>query len=366
MGNNSAHPFKCLVRKMKLLIPTRIQWITLFFPFPLIVFFIYYLLFNDIELVYYQYIILFLLSLSLGCFSWYVSVVSNNVICSLFPGLHQTAERVLCIFLIHSCLDTGLLSMIFFGFDITGFFGYHFDRFHFISAIVSAVLFNVIFCTIWQAEYIFYKWKESIEMKELMEQQFLQQEYDQLKRQINPHFLFNNFNILSSLINENPSGAIYYLDELSKVYRYLLRTAEDGISTLKDELAFIRSYGALLNIRYGKAVQLHILPDNDCLAFLIPSLTLQLLVENAIKHNISSKASPLVIVIYTQEDNRIIVKNNLQKKTIPVPSDKIGLANIFTKYKLLNFPDVRIIKEELYFSVSLPLIENRAADLQEK
>ena len=116
--------------------------------------------------------------------------------------------------------------------------------------------------------------------KELLQQLTLQNEFESLKSQVNPHFLFNCFNTLSSLISEDPGQAVKFLDELSKVYRYLLRSNEEGLTTLKSELQFIRSYFQLLKSRYGNAVEMDIEVDRKYENYLLPSLSLQLLVEN--------------------------------------------------------------------------------------
>lgn len=257
----------------------------------------------------------------------------------------------------HGFPGISLLTVFFYGSDHVEVFDHHFAGKHFITWAVSSLIFNIIFSVIWQVEYIFGQWTSSMVEKELAEQQLLQREYDNLKRQINPHFLFNNFNILSSLIHEHPQKAIFYLDELSKIFRYLLKNGEDGVATLGDELSFIRSYRALMDIRYGRAVQIYIVMDDDLLNHLLPSLTLQLLVENAVKHNISSKTKPLIITIEEDGPKRIIVKNNFQKKLKPAPSNRVGLGNIAAKYRLLNHPDIRIVRSEAFFSVSVPLIE---------
>jgi len=185
-----------------------------------------------------------------------------------------------------------------------------------------------------------------------------------LRYQVNPHFLFNCFNTLSSLISEDKDQADVFLNELSKVYRYLLRSNEDGLSMLQDELNFIKSYYKLLKTRHGEAIQLQIEVDKKYYKYLLPSLSLQLLVENAVKHNIVSRSNPLLIDIFSTEGNRLAVNNNLQPKKIKLPSNKIGLANIRSKYELLKLNGYEILQDNRNFTVVLPLIWNNNNDIR--
>ena len=127
-----------------------------------------------------------------------------------------------------------------------------------------------------------------------------------------------------------------FLDELSKVYRYLLRSNEDGMSTLENELKFIQSYFQLLKTRHGEGLNMHIQIDKRCYSYLLPSLSLQLVVENAVKHNVVSKNNPLSIEIFTTAANQLVVNNNLHRKQQKEKSTKIGLGNIKAKYERYN------------------------------
>jgi LytS/YehU family sensor histidine kinase len=175
---------------------------------------------------------------------------------------------------------------------------------------------------------------------------------------VNPHFLFNCFNTLSSLISEDKKKAEKFLNELSKVYRYLLRNNEDGLSSVDNEIRFIKSYYQLLQTRHGEAVQLNIEIDKRYDAYMLPSLTLQLLVENVVKHNVLSKNKPLVIDIFTTAGNKLVVNNNLQRRTVKAPSNKVGLDNIRAKYDLLNQPGFQVMEDDKNYTVVLPLIWN--------
>ena len=202
------------------------------------------------------------------------------------------------------------------------------------------------------------RYKESVEEKQDIEQLSIYQEFDSLKSQVNPHFLFNCFNTLSSLIAEDRKRAEKFLNELSKVYRYLLRNNEDGLSTVENEIRFIQSYYQLLQTRHGEALRINIEIDKRYDTYLLPSLSLQLLVENVVKHNVLSRNKPLVIDIFTTAANRLVVNNNLQRRTVKAPSNKVGISNIRSKYELLKQPGFQVMEDDKNFTVVLPLIWN--------
>jgi acyl-CoA thioesterase FadM len=177
-----------------------------------------------------------------------------------------------------------------------------------------------------------------------------------LQAQVNPHFLFNSLNSLSALIDDDTRQASIFLDELSAVYRYLLRANDQVLTPLATELAFIRSYSHLLQTRHGNALRVRWQVDHPLLNRQLPPLTLQLLVENAVKHNVALPDQPLTIAITTDEHDRLQVRNNVQRKTVRVASNGVGLANIWSKYQMLNQPLPTILEDEGQFVVTLPLI----------
>ena len=157
-----------------------------------------------------------------------------------------------------------------------------------------------------------------------------------------------------------------FLDELSKVYRYLLRNNEDGVVTVENEIKFIESYYQLLRTRHSEAVQLNIEIDKRYNPYLLPSLTLQLLVENVVKHNVLSKNKPLVIDIFTTAGNRLVVNNNLQRRSVQAPSNKVGLENIKAKYDLLKQAGFQVMEDGKNFTVVLPLIWNNKTEITQQ
>ncbi|GAB3717055.1 hypothetical protein GCM10027592_58850 [Spirosoma flavus] len=201
--------------------------------------------------------------------------------------------------------------------------------------------------------------RESLEA-ELARQRLEQEKTDvqlrALQAQVNPHFLFNSLNSLSALIEDDPPRAGQFVDELSVVYRYLLKANDQQLTTLANELAFIQAYYHLLKTRYGTSLTLNVAVDPDVNAYLLPPLSLQLLVENAVKHNVVSASRPLFVDIYTDADGQLIVRNNLQRKKTRVLSNGVGLTAIIHQYHQLRQPAPEISEAEGQFSIRLPLI----------
>lgn len=183
----------------------------------------------------------------------------------------------------------------------------------------------------------------------------LEAQLSALKMQINPHFLFNNFSTLTELIESEPETAGIFLSHLSKVYRHIVRNLNVNLIDVKDELKFIDSYVYLMKLRHGDGILIDI---DEGLRFCnskIPPVSLQLLVENAIKHNAFSTESPLTIQII-REDDRLIVRNLKQPLVSVSESTGVGLANILSRYSLLSKKEVEIDDTEHFYSVSLPLL----------
>jgi sensor histidine kinase YesM len=297
-----------------------------------------------------------------GMGSWYLHILVMHWLRIRFPLIQQTNTRLGILAMCHIGLIWATFIALFLAYDATGFLDYQLDVEQLKFALLLGIAITLVATTMWEAEYTFKQWKPSLAEKEKMEQLTIQQEFETLKSQVNPHFLFNCFNTLSSLISEDRKQAEVFLNELSKVYRYLLRNNEDGVSTLQTETRFIQSYYRLLRTRHGEAVQLNIETDKKYDNYLLPSLSLQMLVENAVKHNVLSKNKPLTIDIFTTAGNKLVVSNNLQIRTVKAPSNRIGLENIKTKYLLLKQPGFQVLQDKKNFSVVLPLIWNKVPE----
>lgn len=196
--------------------------------------------------------------------------------------------------------------------------------------------------------------RESLLKKEKVESQF-----EALKSQINPHFLFNSFNTLITIIEENPEVAVSYVEKLSDFYRSILQYRKQDVINLQEEIELVNHYAFLLEKRYGSNLTLEVYKHKEISTCYIAPLTLQILVENAIKHNVISKIKPLKIKIVMRTEGFIEVSNNLQKKLTPENSTGFGLQSIVNRYALLTDKKVRIEETATEFKVHIPVIKNK-------
>ncbi|MBW2961421.1 2TM domain-containing protein [Mesonia sp. JHPTF-M18] len=189
--------------------------------------------------------------------------------------------------------------------------------------------------------------------------------FDALKNQLDPHFLFNSLNVLTSLIEENPGQAQNFTTSLSKVYRYVLEQKNKELVTVEDELTFAKRYVGLLKMRFENSITYHFPKKiSNPEAKIIP-LSLQLLLENAVKHNVVSEENPLHISIF-EEDGCLVVKNNLQTKNVMGESSGYGLLNIQQRYGLLTSRKVKIEKSKTTFQVKLPILTKQLSYLKQQ
>jgi two-component system, LytTR family, sensor kinase len=184
-----------------------------------------------------------------------------------------------------------------------------------------------------------------------------QAQLQSLRNQVNPHFLFNNLSVLSALISQDANASVEFVRQFSNVYRYILRSDEKELTHLAEEIEFIQSYLYLLKTRFNSGLNVAIDVSEGCLSAYILPVSLQMLVENAVKHNIISKSKPLNIEIFCRNDESITVRNNLQKRAInDTQSTQLGLTNIVKRYDFLGHHGVNIEHDDKYFCVTIPLI----------
>lgn len=351
---------------MKLPKATKLQLYSFLASMPLIAILLNYIfydqrMFSDLKVWTVSFPLLFML----GTGSWRMHVVIAGLTRQKFPELSQTKTRLIIMALCIIPFMSLSVSIIFFIYDRLHILGYNFNVEDFKAGLLVGFCVNLLFETLYEADYLLEKYKESLQEKETFRQLSVAQEFDALKNQVNPHFLFNCFNTLSSLIGEDKTKAEAFLNELSKVYRYLLRNNEDGLSSVENEVRFIQSYYKLLQTRHGEAVKLNIQVDKKYYPYLLPSLSLQLLVENVVKHNVISKTEPQVIDIFTTAGNKVVVNSNIRRRNARVLSNKVGLNNIHAKYFLLNQPGFQVMEDEKNFTVVLPLIWNNSSSIPE-
>lgn len=195
--------------------------------------------------------------------------------------------------------------------------------------------------------------------KEVVEQKLIAKsanaQFESLKNQLDPHFLFNSLNVLSSLIDENPRQAQKFTVSMSKIYRYVLEQKDKELVTVEDEIEFAKTYCDLLKTRFEDSVDFVFdVNKEDYRRYVVP-LSLQLLLENCIKHNFATSSKPLIIKVFSENDT-LCIENNLQVREQMKESAGIGLSNIVQRYSLLTKRNVFIEKSEDYFKVKLPIL----------
>ncbi|GAB2569143.1 sensor histidine kinase [Spirosoma areae] len=289
-------------------------------------------------------------------FNWYVNNSIALKMNQLYPDPQQYVVRAIRRFVACAISSSLHVVVLFFVYWFIGMSGFEPD----ILRLGLAVLFTTIIVAIVVITYesmdSFGYWQQSRKEVDTLSKAQLQAQLDALRQQVNPHFLFNSLNSLISLIGEDPKKAEAFAEELSSVYRYLLRANDQPLTSLASELEFIQSYYQLLQTRYGEALTLvtRIQPGTETLQ--LPPLTLQLLVENAVKHNIILPEQPLTISLATTGQNQLVVCNNLQRKPSRGFSNGVGLTNILAKYQMLGQPMPIVEDDGREFRVSLPLV----------
>lgn len=273
----------------------------------------------------------------------------------IWAGRLSIAGRVF-INLLFFGITMGVTTVVFFGYNWVHFPGYVLRMENYKWAILVGIVADLLGIGFGMALHSQTALKQAEVERERLQKLQLQNELELLKNQVNPHFLFNSLNVLSSLITEDAGKAEEFVNQLSKVYRYVLQNNRYIWTSLQRELDFIQAYGYLLSTRYGDALRLTIEAEQSALERQLPPLALQLLVENAVKHNVVHKSQPLTIEIIAQADI-LQVRNNLQKKArSQVLSHGVGLTNIADKYRLLNDQSIFIEENEKSFCVKLPLL----------
>jgi len=221
----------------------------------------------------------------------------------------------------------------------------------YLTQVLAVILLNLAHFTYYSLQ----KWRENSLRATNLEKEKSQVQFDNLRNQLNPHFLFNSLTSLDSLIQENPPLAREFLQQLSKIFRYVLKSKEKGLVSVETELGFIKNYVSLLKTRFGEALQVNFEIAEDTLDLQITPVTLQILIENAIKHNIVNEHNPLTICIRS-EGNTLSIENNVQRKKQVESSNGQGLMNLRTLYSFLSDREIEISERAGVFLVTIPLI----------
>ncbi|MCB0662140.1 MAG: histidine kinase, partial [Saprospiraceae bacterium] len=245
------------------------------------------------------------------------------------PHIEETGKRIMYqigTVVVYSILVESLVGFIFSCIPSTA------NEAHPISGLAGTYLLVFLVLSVYEAIFLYVQWKKALLEKELVKQEHIRSQLEGLRNQVNPHFLFNSLNTLMSIVADDQQLAIRYVQKLSKVFRYVLENRDEQLIRLETELDFIDNYVFLQKERFQENLQVKIdIKEQDKNSFIVP-LSLQILFENAIKHNIISKKNPLTIEVFTNEDGKLVVRNNLQVKNNVMPGTKVGLENIKKRY----------------------------------
>ncbi len=270
------------------------------------------------------------------------------------PGVENTGKRVAFMFVAGTAFTIGAAV----GLDtlLHALLGTPSHPHHIEASVRTSLTMTYLVCAILEAQYYFKLWKEANQQAAALQQTNLQSQIHRLKAELNPHFLFNNFNTLASVIEEDPAKATRMVHALSKYYRYVLQASQQTLCTLADELASLEAYTYLLKIRHEAAFQVRVQVAEPCRQLWVPPLTLQLLAENAVKHNSATTAHPLMLEVACDAAGHLTVRNNRTPRLGTAPGAGIGLANLQERFRLLGLGDIRFgTGPDGWFTVDLPL-----------
>lgn len=319
---------------------------------PLLAFFIMFVVKHNVFCLTAPFWVEYLITLVFTFFIWNSSYMIVKYFRKKMPSLADTKKRILTSLLLTTAaavIITILLSFLFF--NLMAKQGeFIFDA----NNLFTCILSNSFVLSVYEGLYFFERWNDAMVSAEELKKVNVQSQFDSLKNQVNPHFLFNSLNTLSSLVEEDSKQAVSFIHKMSNVYRYLLQGNEKSVTTVRNELEFIESYVYMLKTRFEDSLKVVIQVPEEAKDKFIPPHTLQMLVENAVKHNEVSNDHPLTVKVYI-EDDFLIVSNNLQRKNSLVKSNGVGLQNILQRYELLGDRQVIISEDEHNFLVKVPL-----------
>jgi hypothetical protein len=292
--------------------------------------------------------------LQLEIFIWLGSRFFSDLDVSVVQFKKKTLLRLILFYLTVIIIASLIFTAVFFVQNIIN--GVSFDaafslfKQQEISGFISASLIGFAFGTL---IFFYSQWSDALKREEKLAQEKLLFQYETLKSQVNPHFLFNSLNTLSSLVHSNPSLSEEFIRKLSNIYRYILENQEKDLVALPNEVEFVNEYFALQKIRDEEKIELNVeLTETENL--LIPPVSLQLLIENALKHNAATRKNPLVITIHNEGLDKLVVRNNLQSKSQLSNSSKTGLKNLNERCLLILKREIEAFQTETEFVVKIP------------
>lgn len=270
-----------------------------------------------------------------------------------YPRIQQTKRRILTqtgLSITYTILAGTLVTLLL---HLIGWIPYEM-AFH-LRILVMGLFITAIIAIVYETVFYFELWKTSLLESERLKKTEARLQFESLKNQVNPHFLFNSLNTLASLIPVDPDKAEQFVQEFAGIYRYVLEVKDKTLVSLREEMDFVTSFIYLQKIRFGENLIFDHRLDEELDQYQIPPLILQNLVENAIKHNLILKEQPLVIRLEVNEDS-LLVSNNLQERSNPVASTQTGLRNMMQRLQLIVDREAHFYKKEGYFIAEIPLI----------
>lgn len=294
------------------------------------------------------------LTLAIKVIAWQLHTLIAMLLYRQYPRDGDTMKRIFtslfCFFPLTALVNT----FIFLVYGQMGLAASGIGSPNYIWALVSGIGLNLLSTFLHEGVSNFEKWKAALTETEQLKTAYAKSRLEGLKTQVNPHFLFNSINTLSSLITEDPEKAETFLDEMCKVYRYLLKGDKDAFVSLQTELHFIRSWFYILKVRYGAAISFDIEVPDETMESRIPPLTLQLLVEHVLSRNMISKQKPLHIRVMSARSGWLQIRHSVALKMDHQPSDA-NLHNVINKFRLLELAPVSITSDEEFQIIEIPL-----------
>lgn len=302
---------------------------------------------------------------TLVSFVWFcIDFVACGAIAVFFRNRYPSEGEVpirLSLMVITFLITTGLFLVALFNlFESIPYFNYRFNESAFAWGYLALGITSIFLTFLMEGISRYQEWKKNQRETEKLNQAYRQSQLQGLKSQVNPHFLFNSLNCLSCLIQEDEKRAENFLDEMSKVYRYMLRNDDEHLVTLETELKFVDAYQHLLKARFGDGLQLTIAVDEGDKTKFIAPLTLQVIIENAFANNKLCKSDPLLITISSNGNDTLEIVNGIQPKVITDSVDfEANLDNLINKYELLDQPIIIDVASGIQRIIKLPLIHKK-------
>lgn len=294
------------------------------------------------------------LSLYFMACGWWAVEIRNR-----FPGEEEIGKKLFFMIGTFLLVSSLVLRLLFTLYAKLPFINFRFDEDRYIWSYMSLAFINIFLSFLFEGISRYEDWKSNLQQTQELRRSYEHSQLMGLKRQVNPHFLFNSLTSLSALIEDEDEEAEKFLDELSKVYRYMLRNDIEEYVTVETEMQFLQALLHLLRVRFGDGLRVDIKIEPEALQKQIPPLTLQLLLDNAFNQNVVSKSNPLAIEIFSEEKKYLVFRNNINKKLILNEYDyDFDLDHLVNKYRLIARGEITVTEDSDHRLIRLPLFNS--------